>query len=143
MDNLTKEQRRKNMRAIRSKDTKIEVRLRKELWKRGYRYRIHYKNLSGKPDIVFTKQKIAVFCDSEFFHGFNWEEQHEKIKSNREYWISEKGLDYPINWMFRELVGFLILQSFQLVFENVGGFTIFYGGKLTEELKNIKMKVAL
>lgn len=75
------------MRAIRSKDTTIEIRLRKELWRRGYRYRIHDKKLPGKPDIVFTKQKIAVFCDSEFFHGFNWEEQHKKIKSHREYWI--------------------------------------------------------
>ncbi|MDM8514569.1 very short patch repair endonuclease [Desulfobacterales bacterium HSG16] len=87
MDNLTKEQRKKNMRAIRSKDTKIEVNLRKSLWRRGYRYRIHYKKLSGKPDIVFVRQKIAVFCDSEFFHGFNWEKQHKKIKSNRDYWI--------------------------------------------------------
>jgi len=87
MDNLTKEQRKKNMKAIRSRDTKIEVSLRKELWKRGYRYRIHYKKLKGKPDIVFVKQKIAVFCDSEFFHGFNWNEQQKNIKSNREYWI--------------------------------------------------------
>jgi DNA mismatch endonuclease (patch repair protein) len=87
VDNLTKEQRRKNMRAIRSKDTKIEIKLRKELWNRGYRYRVHYKKLAGKPDIVFMKQKIAVFCDSEFFHGFNWNEQRKNIKSNRDYWI--------------------------------------------------------
>jgi len=87
VDNLTREQRRKNMRAIRSEDTKIEIILRKELWNRGYRYRIHYKKLAGKPDIVFMKQKIAVFCDSEFFHGFNWDDQKKNIKSNRNYWI--------------------------------------------------------
>jgi len=75
------------MRAIHSKNTKIEVSLQKELWRRGYRYRIHYKKLAGKPDIMFVRQKIAVFCDSEFFHGFNWKEQHKKIKSNQEYWI--------------------------------------------------------
>jgi DNA mismatch endonuclease (patch repair protein) len=75
------------MRAIRSEDTKIEIILRKELWNRGYRYRIHYKKLAGKPDIVFMKQKIAVFCDSEFFHGFNWDDQKKNIKSNRNYWI--------------------------------------------------------
>ncbi|MBN2285105.1 MAG: very short patch repair endonuclease [Tissierellales bacterium] len=87
MDNLTKEQRRKNMQAIRSRNTGIEVKLRKELWHRGYRYRIHYKKLPGKPDIVFVKQRIAVFCDSEFFHGFNWSEQQKNIKSHRDYWI--------------------------------------------------------
>ncbi len=47
----------------------MELALRKALWHRGYRYRKNYKNLPGKPDIVLTKQKIAIFCDSEFFHG--------------------------------------------------------------------------
>ena len=73
MDNLTKEQRHKNMKNIKSKDTKIEVVLRKELWHRGYRYRKNYNELPGKPDIVLTKQKIVIFCDSEFFHGKDWE----------------------------------------------------------------------
>ena len=69
MDNLTKEQRHKNMRNIRSRDTSIELMLRKELWARGFRYRKNYAALPGKPDIALTKYKIAVFCDSEFFHG--------------------------------------------------------------------------
>lgn len=55
------------MRHIKSKDTSIEVKLRKELWSRGYRYRKNVSNLPGKPDIVLTKYKIAIFCDSEFF----------------------------------------------------------------------------
>ena len=62
-DVLTPEQRKRNMRNIRSFDTKIEVILRKELWSRGYRYRKNYKKLPGSPDIVLTKYKIAIFCD--------------------------------------------------------------------------------
>ena len=73
MDVLTKEQRRKNMQNIRSKDTKIEILLRKALWSKGYRYRKNYKKLPGNPDIVLTKYKIAIFCDGEFFHGKDWE----------------------------------------------------------------------
>ena len=67
-DVLTKEQRKKNMQHIRANDTKIEVRLRKALWEKGYRYRKKYKALPGKPDIALTKCKIAIFCDGEFFH---------------------------------------------------------------------------
>ena len=70
-DVLTKEQRKKCMSSIRSKDTGIEVSLRKALWHKGYRYRKNYRALPGKPDIALTKQKIAIFCDSEFFHGKN------------------------------------------------------------------------
>ena len=86
MDNLTPEQRKKNMRAIKCKDTKIELILRKELWARGYRYRKNYKKLPGKPDIVLTKYKIAVFCDSECWHGNNYEESTSRIGTNSDYW---------------------------------------------------------
>ena len=91
MDRLTKEQRHKNMKNIRSKDTSIELKLRKELWRRGYRYRKNYTELPGKPDIVLTKYKIAIFCDSEFFHGKEWEvlkPQLEKGK-NADFWIKK------------------------------------------------------
>ena len=89
MDRLTEEQRKKCMSHIRSKDTKIEVSLRKALWHKGYRYRKNYKNLPGKPDIALTKYKIAVFCDSEFFHGKDWEESllpQIRRGSNSEFW---------------------------------------------------------
>lgn len=86
-DDLTPEQRRKNMQAIRSKDTSIELRLRKALWDRGIRYRKNYKKLIGKPDIAITKYRIAVFCDSDFWHGYDWDNRNQRIKSNREYWI--------------------------------------------------------
>lgn len=87
LDNHTPEQRHKNMTAVKSKGTKIEVLLQKELWHRGLRYRKNVKNIYGKPDIAFIGKKIAVFCDSEFFHGFDWKIKSKEIKSNREFWI--------------------------------------------------------
>ena len=87
LDNHTPEQRHKNMTAVKSKGTKIEVLLQKELWHRGLRYKKNVKNIYGKPDIAFIGKKIAVFCDSEFFHGFDWEIRSKEIKSNREFWI--------------------------------------------------------
>lgn len=87
LDNHTPEQRHKNMTAVKSKGTKIEVLLQKELWHRGLRYRKNVKNIYGKPDIAFIGKKIAVFCDREFFHGFDWEIRSKEIKSNREFWI--------------------------------------------------------
>ena len=91
MDRLTKEQRHKNMKNIRSKDTSIELKLRKELWRRGYRYRKNYTELPGKPDIVLTKYKIAIFCDSEFFHGKDWEVLKPRLEkgNNSKYWVAK------------------------------------------------------
>jgi DNA mismatch endonuclease (patch repair protein) len=91
MDNLTKEQRRKNMQRIKAKDTSIEVKLRKALWNKGYRYRKNYGSLPGKPDIALTKYKIAIFCDSEFFHGKDWEVLKPRLEksNNSQYWISK------------------------------------------------------
>lgn len=91
MDNLTPEQRKKNMQRIRNKDTSIELKLRKELWNRGYRYRKNVKNLPGKPDIALTQYKIAIFCDSEFFHGKDWEVLKPRLENsnNSEYWIKK------------------------------------------------------
>ncbi|MBM6850951.1 very short patch repair endonuclease [Oscillibacter valericigenes] len=87
MDTHTAEQRHKNMQAVKSKDTAIELLLRKELWSRGIRYRKNVKSIIGKPDIAFIKKKVAVFCDSEFWHGFDWEHKKSDIKSNRDFWI--------------------------------------------------------
>ena len=86
-DDLTPEQRRRNMQAIHSKDTTIELLLRKALWECGVRYRKNYKKLIGKPDIAITKYKIAVFCDSDYWHGYDWENRNQRIKSNRDYWV--------------------------------------------------------
>lgn len=91
MDRLTKEQRHRNMSNIKNRDTGIEVKLRKELWKRGYRYKKNFRDLPGKPDIVLSKYKIAIFCDSEFFHGKDWEVLKPQLErgKNAEFWIKK------------------------------------------------------
>lgn len=91
MDVLTPEQRKKNMQNIRAKDTKIEILLRKALWHKGYRYRKNCKEIPGKPDIVLTKYKISIFCDSEFFHGKDWEVLKPRLEksNNSEFWIEK------------------------------------------------------
>lgn len=83
----TPEQIRKNMRAVKNKDSAIEVLLRRELWRRGLRYRKNVAGLTGKPDIVFMGKKIAVFCDGNFWHGYDWENRKQDIKSRKEFWI--------------------------------------------------------
>ena len=85
----TKEQISYNMKQVRSKDSQIEIILRRELWRRGLRYRKNVKNIFGKPDIAFISKKVAVFCDSEFWHGYDWENRKNDIKSNREFWIAK------------------------------------------------------
>ena len=90
-DVLTPEQRRKNMQHIHSQNTSIEIKLCKALWSKGYRYRKNYKKLPGKPDIVLTKYRIAIFCDSEFFHGKDWEVLRPRLEkgNNSEFWIDK------------------------------------------------------
>ena len=91
MDNLITDRRRKNMKAIHSKDTSIELILRKALYHRGFRYRKNYKELPGSPDIAITKHRIAIFCDSEFFHGKDWDALKLRLEngSNSTYWIKK------------------------------------------------------
>ncbi|MBF2707483.1 very short patch repair endonuclease [Flavobacterium soyangense] len=86
MDRITPQQRSKIMRAIRSTNTKGEVRLAKALWHLGYRYRKNNKKVFGTPDLTFKKLKIALFVDSEFFHGKDWETQRNRVKTNTEFW---------------------------------------------------------
>ena len=87
MDKHTPEQRRRNMQAVKNKNSKIEVMLRKALYHKGYRYRKNYSEVFGNPDIVFIKEKVAVFCDSEFWHGHDWENRKHDFKSKQEFWI--------------------------------------------------------
>ena len=91
-DNLTPEQRSYCMSRIKGKDTKLEVVVRSELHRRGLRFRKHVKGLPGKPDVVFTGAKVAVFIDGDFWHGYRfplWEHKvsdfwKKKISKNRE-----------------------------------------------------------
>lgn len=112
-DNHTPEQRRKNMQAIRSSDSLIELTLRKELWKRGLRYRKNCRDIPGKPDIVFKTKKVAVFCDSEFWHGYDWENNKNRIKTNQSFWIDkiEKNIsrDNEVNAILEEK-GWIVLR---------------------------------
>ena len=91
MDNHTPEQRRRNMKAVKNKGSKIETMLQKELWHRGLRYRKNAKTVYGKPDIAFIGTKVAVFCDSEFFHGKDWEVLKPQLErgKNAEFWINK------------------------------------------------------
>lgn len=83
--------RRRIMKSIKSKDTKPEILLRKALWHKGYRYRKNYKVLAGSPDIALTKYRIAVFIDSEFFHGKDYAKLVERLRQGKrpEYWLSK------------------------------------------------------
>jgi len=75
------------MSRIKGVNTSPELILRKSLWALSIRYRMNVTKLPGKPDIVISKSKLIIFIDSEFFHGYKWEEKKPKIKANREYWI--------------------------------------------------------
>lgn len=86
-DPFSKERRSQIMANIRSKNTAPEKLLfakAKELYRSGYRYRKHYKKIAGKPDLVFTKQKLAVFIDSEFWHGKDFHIREERLP--KVYW---------------------------------------------------------
>ena len=83
----TKEQIRYNMQQVKCKDSEIELLLRKALWQKGLRYRKNVKSVFGHPDIAFIGKKIAVFCDSEFWHGYDWEHRKEDFKVRQDFWI--------------------------------------------------------
>ncbi len=87
MTKKTKEQISFNMKRVKNRDSDIELMLRKELWSRGIRYRKNVTGIIGKPDIVFKTKKVAVFCDSEFWHGYDWEHRKKDFKSNKDFWI--------------------------------------------------------
>ena len=85
MDRHTPEQRSKNMSAVKSRGTSFEVALGKALWSSGLRYRKNNKTVFGKPDFTFKKHRLAVFVDSEFFHGKDFYTK-KKPATNAEFW---------------------------------------------------------
>ena len=102
MDKLSPEQRHKNMAAIRGKNTKPEMIVRKGLWSRGFRYRLNSKKLPGHPDLVLRKYRTCVFVNGCFWHGHDVSLNIEhgtlniinseccKIpKTNREFWVAK------------------------------------------------------
>ena len=100
MDKLSPQQRHKNMAAIRSKDTKPEMIVRRGLWKRGFRYRLNYNRLPGHPDLVLRKYRTCIFVNGCFWHGHgaSLNEKGEMInekccckipKTNRDFWVTK------------------------------------------------------
>ena len=102
MDKLTAQQRHANMAAIRSKDTKPEMIVRKGLWKRGFRYRLNHKRLPGHPDLVLRKYRTCIFVNGCFWHGHHVNLQFDDLqftiynsacckipKTNREFWVAK------------------------------------------------------
>ncbi len=79
----------KRMSRVKLKKGETETLLAKALWHRGIRYRRNYRALPGSPDIVITKNKIAIFVDGEFWHGYDWKNRKQQLKSNLEYWIEK------------------------------------------------------
>ncbi len=80
-----------NMSRIKGKDTSIEIKLRKALWAKDIRYRKTCKDVYGKPDICFKRKRIAVFCDSEYWHGKYLMENRYIPKTNTEFWVKKIG----------------------------------------------------
>ena len=77
--------------ASRKSDTKCERLLRSKIWRAGYRFRKDWKDLPGRPDIVFTRARLVVFCDGDFWHGRGWEQRKAKLQSgtNASYWVAK------------------------------------------------------
>lgn len=102
MDKLSAEQRHKNMAAIRSKDTKPEMIVRRWLWGRGFRYRLNSPRLPGHPDLVLRKYRTCVFVNGCFWHGHHVDLQFDNLQlaiensacckipiTNREFWVKK------------------------------------------------------
>lgn len=88
-DRLTKEQRYKNMSAIKGKDTKPEKVVRKYLWASGYRYRLNHPRLPGRPDIVMRKYRTCIFVNGCFWHGHSGCKYYTVPKSNTKFWTDK------------------------------------------------------
>lgn len=77
------------MQAVKSTGSKIETALQKALFARGHRYRKNDRTVFGNPDLTFKKLKLAIFVDSEFWHGKDWEIKRTELKSNKEFWFKK------------------------------------------------------
>jgi DNA mismatch endonuclease (patch repair protein) len=122
LDDMTPAQRKKNMQHIRSKDTEAEILLRKALWRKGLRYRKNVNHLPGKPDIVFTKHKIVIFVDGDFWHARGHEKNPgEQIDTNKSYWITKLKRNVARDRYVNELLleqGWLVLRFWESDIKN-------------------------
>ena len=76
---------------IKGTETIGEKLLRSALWRAGFRFRKNVRHLPGKPDIVFVRERVVVFCDGDFWHGRNWRKDKKRLKAgpNSPYWVSK------------------------------------------------------
>ena len=86
-DFYTTKKRSELMSKIKAQDTEPEMKFRKALWNLGFRYRKNVKKLPGTPDIVYSRHKLVIFIDGDFWHGYNWDVKKTRIKTNRNFWI--------------------------------------------------------
>ncbi|MEA4984243.1 hypothetical protein SDC9_62922 [bioreactor metagenome] len=130
MDKLTKEQRKKNMQAVKATGSKIEVALAKSLFAKGFRYRKNDKTVFGRPDLTFKKYKIAIFVDGDFWHGKDWEIRKNDHKTNQEFWSKkiERNIqrDKEVNqYLYNQ--GWIVLR--------------FWGSQIEKDLLNCTLKI--
>ncbi|MDO5972208.1 very short patch repair endonuclease [Flavivirga aquimarina] len=117
----TTKKRSKMMSKIRGKNTKPEIHFRRALWKKGVRYRVDSKQLPGRPDVSIKKYRLAIFIDGEYWHGYNWDERKEKLKTNRDFWIPkiERNIqrDREVNQHLRDM-GYTIFRFWAYEIKN-------------------------
>ena len=99
-------------------NTRCELILRRALWRQGCRFRVDVKSLPGRPDLVFTKAKVAIFCDGDFWHGKDWPSRKARLAkgNNPEYWIGKiqrnMERDLAVSAELRNL-GFIVLRFWE------------------------------
>jgi DNA mismatch endonuclease (patch repair protein) len=120
------------MKAIRATGTKIEVALSKALWSRGIRYRKNDRSVFGTPDISIKKRKIAVFVDSEYWHGKDWNKSKFRIKTNRKFWWKK----IESNIQRDKIVNRTLRRSGWIVFR-------FWGAQIEKNLELCILKIEL
>lgn len=112
-DNLTPDQRRYCMSRVKSKDTRLELRVRSALHSRGLRFRKHVSDLPGKPDVVFARARVAVFIDGDFWHGYKFDSwQHKMSKLWREKISRNRARDIKYREELRKM-GWNVLRVWQ------------------------------
>ncbi|MEW4923185.1 very short patch repair endonuclease [Algibacter sp. 2305UL17-15] len=112
----TTKKRSKIMSKIRGRNTKPELQFRKALWRKNVRYRVDSKTLPGKPDVSIKKYKLAIFIDGEFWHGYNWDERKQKLKTNRGFWIPKIERNMQRDWEVNkqlEGMGFTVFRFWE------------------------------
>lgn len=118
------------MQSVKSKGSKIESLLAKALWTKGLRYRKNDKSVFGKPDFTFKKHKVAVFCDSEFWHGKDWEIKKLEHKSNIKFWHQKIERNIQRD---KEVNEELLKNGWQVI--------RFWGKEIEKELVNCVIKI--